>query len=236
MRLGISILAGAALATLFAGTAMAQSARPLFATTAEKCLDPEPAVDGLAVFQDRVVGLEWSCRAGRGRLALGGAAVSWACSMEGETEMRSFQLVGDETNAALIQNGNIADADRLISCASVTSRPAPARRREPVVDVGHGVLGLPGDAVTADGRFVKVHEVEFRRGESAVIRVTSMNFDTIAIIEGHGYRDENDDGPTYLGTGSWLDFTAPASGVYRIYVTSYSPSERGAYEIEVERN
>lgn len=119
---GSHLLTGVVFASLFASSALAQSARPIFASSLEKCQSPSGSTDGIAVFSDRVVGLEWSCQALRGGLSLGGATVIFRCNSEGEISNDSFQVVGSPGKAALIRNGDISDATSLISCPN--SAPA----------------------------------------------------------------------------------------------------------------
>lgn len=82
---------------------------------------------------------------------------------------------------------------------------------------------------------VDVYELRGRAGEQYTLRLTSTAFDTYIYVRGPGAlsQDNDDDGTGALN--SRLTFTFPDNGTAQVYVTSFSRSAQGAYELAVER-
>lgn len=94
-----------------------------------------------------------------------------------------------------------------------------------------GRLG-PGDSQLNSGEWVKWYEYQGIAGSTIVITMTSSDFDSYVMVRGEGVLEDNDDGPG-MGRDSRLEVTFPATGIYRIGVTTYAPGERGAYQLNV---
>lgn len=102
--------------------------------------------------------------------------------------------------------------------------PAPAGRQ-------NGTLAQ-GDAQLDSGEFSDAYTINGRAGDVVDIRLTSADFDTYLLLRGpDGSSFDNDDAEGG-GTNSQLRVTLPASGQYRLVVTSYQSGESGAYVLE----
>jgi len=106
----------------------------------------------------------------------------------------------------------------------VARTQAPANRQS-------GTLAQ-GDARLDSGEFSDAYTINGRAGDVVDIRLTSTAFDTYLLLRGpDGSSFDNDDAEGN-GTNSQLSVTLPASGSYRLVVTSYSSGESGAYVLE----
>lgn len=86
-----------------------------------------------------------------------------------------------------------------------------------------------GDEQLSSGEYVDAFEIEGRAGETLDVRLSSSDFDTYLMLRGpDGSSFDNDDSD---GTNSRLEVTLPASGTYRLMVTSYQPGETGNYAL-----
>lgn len=90
-----------------------------------------------------------------------------------------------------------------------------------------------GDNQLQSGEFYDQHEFSASAGERVTIELSSSEFDTYLILRGPETSIDNDD-VADGNTNSQIVTTLPASGDYRVLVTSYAPGETGAYTLNVE--
>ena len=108
--------------------------------------------------------------------------------------------------------------------ASASSSPAPAGRQ-------NGTLAQ-GDTRLDSGEFSDAYTINGRAGDVVDISLNSPDFDTYLLLRGpDGSSFDNDDADGG-GTNSQLRVTLPASGSYRLVVTSYQSGESGSYVLE----
>jgi len=89
-----------------------------------------------------------------------------------------------------------------------------------------------GDTQLDSGEFSDAYTLSGRAGDQVDIRLTSSAFDTYLLMRGpDGSSFDNDDAEGQ-GTNSQLTVTLPATGSYRLVVTSYKPGDSGAYVLE----
>ena len=82
------------------------------------------------------------------------------------------------------------------------------------------------------GEYVDTYRFVGERGQRIAVDITSGEFDTYAILQPpEGDQIDNDDGPN--GTNARIVQVLPATGEYRILVTSYRPGETGNYTVSV---
>ena len=91
-----------------------------------------------------------------------------------------------------------------------------------------------GDATLSSGEFYDEIPLSGEAGEQITINLTSNDFDTYLMFRGNGLNLDNDDIDGTLN--SQISTTLPISGQYRIVVTSYSPGEQGAYNLQISHN
>jgi len=90
----------------------------------------------------------------------------------------------------------------------------------------------PGDP-SSGGRYVRAYRLEGRQGDMITVRLESTAFDTtLAIISPTGQRWFNDD-TTQADTNSTVQVTIPATGVYRVEVSSYRQGATGPFALTV---
>lgn len=83
------------------------------------------------------------------------------------------------------------------------------------------------------GAYYAVHGVSAEAGDFVHLVVSSIAFDTWLMVSGpDGFRLENDDRSPY-STDSELRFQAPATGFYRIVVTSFAPGMVGPWRMDI---
>jgi len=90
-----------------------------------------------------------------------------------------------------------------------------------------------GDQTLRDGEYFDVYTLQGQAGQRLTVDLQAPDFDTYVFIRGPGeFAEDNDDyeGSTHR---SLLDVTLPATGEYRITVTSYRASETGAYTLHI---
>lgn len=214
----------------FSQDALAQRSAAMFATTAEKCADPSPMTDGLAVFATRIVGLEWSCSSSRS-LALGGRSVDFTCSAEGEEYTTPYQLVGTAASAYLVKDGDVANGTRLLDCSTARAASAPSHGSSS--DAGAEVSEMGGELtrrderLPSDGSFYKEFTLQLERGQRVQVVLTSPDFDAYLFVVGHGLELEDDDSAG--GTNAMLSFVAPRTGDYVVVVNTYAAGETGSF-------
>jgi hypothetical protein len=105
---------------------------------------------------------------------------------------------------------------------------------DPGARVETGRLG-GGDRVMRTGEYYDEHSFQGTRGESVTIDLRSSDFDPFLIVEGPGnVRHENDDYEDDVHR-SLVSFELPATGTYRITVTSYAARETGAYDLRIRQ-
>lgn len=86
-----------------------------------------------------------------------------------------------------------------------------------------------GDEQLSSGEFYDAYQIEGRAGQQVRVQLSSPAFDTYLMLRGpDGSTFDNDDSD---GTNSTLDVTLPASGTYRLIVTSYRSGETGSYNL-----
>lgn len=91
-----------------------------------------------------------------------------------------------------------------------------------------------GDLMLSN-RYTKVHPVRLEVGAVYIINARSQQFDTLLKVEDKQgkFLAQDDDGGD--GTNSRLEFAPPASGEYRLIITTYAPQATGSYSLEVEQ-
>lgn len=210
--------------------ALAQRSSAMFATTAEKCADPSPMTDGLAVFATKIVGLEWSCSSSRS-LALGGRSVDFKCNAEGEEYTVPYQLVGTQEAAYLVKSGDVANGTRLLDCSTARAASAPSRGGSSSagaqVSEIRGELSRRDARLPSDGSFYQDYTIQLERGERVQIVLTSPDFDAYLLVSGHGIELQDDDSGG--GTHAMISFVAPRTGDYVVSVNTYAAGETGAF-------
>ena len=91
-----------------------------------------------------------------------------------------------------------------------------------------------GDKTLDDGEFFDTYPVTLQEGENVEISLTSPDFDAYLFVrhaEDADFQVDNDDGES--GTDALINMTAPQSGEYIVYVTSFESGETGSYEVIV---
>lgn len=96
-----------------------------------------------------------------------------------------------------------------------------------------GQLG-PGDEQLRSGEYVKTYTFDGVPGQRIRIDLTSNDFDTYLLVQPpRGDVLEDDDGGGRIGHSVLeMDLTEP--GTYHVYVTSYAPSETGAFQLKMD--
>jgi hypothetical protein len=90
-----------------------------------------------------------------------------------------------------------------------------------------------GDQTLASGEFFDEYAVEGERGQPLVLDLRSTDFDPYLILAlPNGEQLDNDDHEGDRDR-SLISTTLPATGAYRVLVTSYAAGETGAYELTV---
>lgn len=88
-----------------------------------------------------------------------------------------------------------------------------------------------GDEQLSSGEFMDSYRIEGRAGQQVMVNLTSPDFDAYLMLRGpDGSTFDNDDNEGD-GTNSALNVTLPASGTYRLVVTSYRSGETGSYAL-----
>ena len=110
---------------------------------------------------------------------------------------------------------------------------APAPR---ALSVGQSLTGelSQNDRQRRTGKFEDVYLVEGRQGERVDLRLLSDAFDPVLVVNGpQGFSMSNDDEEGQgQSTNSRLVLQLPASGTYRVSVTSFRSGETGAYRLQ----
>ncbi len=120
--------------------------------------------------------------------------------------------------------------------AAASVRPAAGSDGSPSIAMGESARGRLADGderLGASGEYVDTYRFTAERGQRVAIDIVSSNFDTYAILQppGDAPQIDNDDGPD--GTNARIDQVMPASGEYRVLVTSFRAGETGDYRITV---
>src|SRR5690606_9635885 len=90
-----------------------------------------------------------------------------------------------------------------------------------------------GDATLQSGEYVDEYRVEGRAGEPLVLDLRATGFDPYLILQHpDGEQVDNDDHEGDL-TRSLISTTLPATGTYRVLVTSYAAGETGTYDLTI---
>lgn len=93
-------------------------------------------------------------------------------------------------------------------------------------------LGADDGRLTS-GEYRDVYTINLEAGQSVAVDLTAGDFDPYLFIRGpQNFSEDNDD---YQGSSSQsrIEFQAPSTGAYRIYVTSYRSGEMGNYRLAV---
>ncbi len=117
---------------------------------------------------------------------------------------------------------------------SVTPANAPATgatRLQP----GRSVNGnlRAGDSTLRTGEFYDMFSLEARAGQAFAVDLSGDGFDPYLFIRGPENFSEDNDDFNEDRTRCHIEFSAPAAGTYRVYVTSYRPAETGSYRLAV---
>ncbi|HEX9705545.1 MAG TPA: hypothetical protein VGA20_09885 [Gemmatimonadales bacterium] len=104
----------------------------------------------------------------------------------------------------------------------------PLRSAEPVT--GRLTIGHPQ---FEDGSHFQQFQVDLRRGDTLTALLTSDDFDALLLLEDwYGVKlTENDDGGG--DCNARLAYVAPYASLYRLYVTSTSGGELGAFRLQI---
>jgi hypothetical protein len=85
------------------------------------------------------------------------------------------------------------------------------------------------------GEFYHVYDFDFKEGENVVLALNSTEFDPYLFIAlPNGENLVNDDFETQKSLAK-LEFTAPQTGNYEVYVTTHDVGETGAYQMVLGR-
>lgn len=88
------------------------------------------------------------------------------------------------------------------------------------------------DETLDSGEFIDWHHFAAGAAQTYTFTLESDEFDTWLIVNGPGFSEQNDDGPT-MGYNSQLEGTFDTDGEVVIGVTSFSPGEIGAYSLTI---
>ncbi len=89
------------------------------------------------------------------------------------------------------------------------------------------------DAKDVQGKHFHLHSVMLHAGKKYTFDMNSMHFDTFLRLKspsGIVVAANDDSGPAL---NAKITFTAPATGMYRIVATSFSPAATGSYQLRV---
>ena len=89
------------------------------------------------------------------------------------------------------------------------------------------------DAKDIQGKHFHLHSVMLHAGKRYTIDMNSMHFDTFLRLKsptGNVVAANDDSGPAL---NAKIVFTAPATGMYRVVATSFSPAATGAYQLRI---
>ena len=104
------------------------------------------------------------------------------------------------------------------------------------LSVGQNLTGelSQNDTQRRSGKYEDVYVIEGRRGERIDLRLQSTAFDPYLVVSGpSGFSLANDDEDgAGESTNSRLVLQLPEDGTYRVSVTSFRPSETGAYRLQ----
>lgn len=92
------------------------------------------------------------------------------------------------------------------------------------------------DSTLENGEYYDVFEQELREGDQVIAELMSETFDTYVYVRSTidtEFAVYNDDWESNQRK-SRIEFTAPATGVYRFYATSYQAAEQGEYRLVIQ--
>ena len=156
---------------------------------------------------------------------------------EGSTDRSRVQIEATEAGtwqvlATTFQKGmeGAYTVDIEVGGAATTappSRPSGVRRES-------GRL-QSGDQTLSSGEFVDQYTFTGTAGEEVIIDLRSSEFDPYLLVRGPN--DEQEDNDDYEGdvNRSFVRFSLPSSGSYRVAVTSYKAGEEGAYDLSIQQ-
>ncbi len=172
----------------------------------------------------------------------------WENDDFGSTSVSHLELIADASGTWLLvatsyqagETGNYA-VDLDVSDAAPTLTPDTSGNNSSATDTpatsGEGEVSVSGelasgDSTLTDGEFFDAYTFNAQAGQSMAVEMTSSEFDTYLIVVSPSNEVwENDDyGSTSV---SHVEFTADASGEWRVMATSYSGGETGDYAITV---
>lgn len=244
---GVRLLIAFLLSGAVVATAQAQPQGKLYATDAGKCASPDMMTDGLAVFETKIVGLEWQCTAGSGKLTLDGGIVRFNCNAEGTDYQAVYELKSTARGPVLLEYGNHSGSTQLIDCARSTA-PAGPRSTSTTGDGPPWPRVIPAnaksdtirDVITTSSerngeRYYKSYTLILTQGQATTVEVVSEEFDTYLVVTGPWqFRMENDD--TRPSPNSAVQFVAPEAGTYTIHVTTALPNTTGVFGMRATRH
>lgn len=232
------VLGGVCAPTAFADTVDDTTAMPIYATNVQKCEDPSALTDGIAVYSDKLVGLEWQCVADKKPLALGGPAVKLRCNAEGTDYKATYQLTGTTSAAHLLAHGNTTQKTRLIYCAERKKHAAEDGTMYtawPTVSVADAVTESSPGSITLlshedeAGRKYVGHSFEATQGALLTIELVSTDFTPLLVVRGPGMDATR--ACTTPESRATLQFRVPHSGKYNVFVASEPPGAIGDYTL-----
>lgn len=89
------------------------------------------------------------------------------------------------------------------------------------------------DSHDEEGHFFRTRTVTLRAGDTVELAAQSSDFDTILRVAGPGGFEQSNDDADGEGLNSRLSFRVPATGAYRVTVTSYNVGEEGTYQLSI---
>lgn len=112
---------------------------------------------------------------------------------------------------------------------------APAEGTGTRIELGRTVNGslAANDGRLNSGEYRDIYTMNLTAGQSVAADLTAGDFDPYLFIRGpENFSEDNDD---YQGSSSRsrIEFSAPTTGAYRVYVTSYRSGELGDYRLSV---
>ncbi|HET9429118.1 MAG TPA: pre-peptidase C-terminal domain-containing protein [Allosphingosinicella sp.] len=117
---------------------------------------------------------------------------------------------------------------------ALAAAPLSAQGRQPTaIDAGSVISAelSTNDDQRRSGKYEDVFQIQGQGGGRIDLRLSSADFDTFLLVSGpDGFTLSNDDHGG--GTDSRLVVEFPASGVYRVTVTTFRPGETGNYRLQ----
>ncbi len=94
-----------------------------------------------------------------------------------------------------------------------------------------GTISESSDIFSETGEYFKVYDYRFEEGKEVVIALSSLDFDPyLFVVTPSGENFVNDDFENQKSL-SRLEFVAPETGDYKVYVTTHNVAEVGSYQM-----